>query len=34
MLFSGLDAEQRRTWDRLVAAGVLPDEGPCRAAAH
>ncbi|MFC8700425.1 DUF6400 family protein [Streptomyces parvus] len=34
LLSSGLDAEQRRTQDRLVAAGVLPDEGPCRAAAH
>ncbi|WP_432008126.1 DUF6400 family protein [Streptomyces parvus] len=34
LLYSGLDAEQQRTYDRLVAAGVLPDEGPGRAAAH
>ncbi|ANW16883.1 DUF6400 family protein [Streptomyces clavuligerus] len=33
-LYSGLDAEQRRTYDLLVAAGVLPGEGPGRAAAH
>ncbi|MFF8960763.1 DUF6400 family protein [Streptomyces sp. NPDC014894] len=34
LLYSGLDAEQRRTYDRLVAAGVLPGEEPGRAAAH
>ncbi len=34
LLYSGLDAEQQRTYDRLVAAGVLPDEDPGRAAAH
>ncbi|MFF3032593.1 DUF6400 family protein [Streptomyces rubiginosohelvolus] len=34
LLCSGLDAEQQRTYDRLVDAGVLPDEGPGRAAAH
>ncbi|MGW6578049.1 DUF6400 family protein [Streptomyces globisporus] len=33
LLHSGLDAEQQRTYDRLVAAGVLPNEGPVRAAA-
>ncbi|WP_323445508.1 DUF6400 family protein [Streptomyces yaizuensis] len=33
-LYSGLDAEQRRTYDLLVAAGVLPGEEPGRAAAH
>lgn len=25
MLYSGLDAEQQRTYDELVSAGVLPD---------
>jgi hypothetical protein len=25
MLYSGLDAEQQRIYDELVAAGVLPD---------
>jgi len=25
MLYSGLDADQQRTYDRLVRAGVLPD---------
>ncbi|MFJ1915945.1 DUF6400 family protein [Streptomyces sp. NPDC088147] len=34
LLYSGLDAEQQRTYDLLVAAGVLPGEGPGRAAAH
>ncbi|WP_051967425.1 DUF6400 family protein [Kitasatospora mediocidica] len=37
LLYSGLDAEQQRLHDDLVAAGVLPaapDEGPNRAAAH
>ncbi|SDM66074.1 hypothetical protein SAMN05216259_10191 [Actinacidiphila guanduensis] len=34
LLYSGLDAEQQRTYDLLVAAGVLPDEGQGRAAAH
>ncbi|HEY3483108.1 MAG TPA: DUF6400 family protein [Streptomyces sp.] len=38
LLYSGLDAEQQRTYDELVAAGVLPgngpEEGPGRAAAH
>lgn len=34
LLYSGLDEEQRRTYDELVAAGVLPGEGPGRAAAH
>ncbi|WP_432024717.1 DUF6400 family protein [Streptomyces parvus] len=34
LLCSGLDAEQRPSCDRLVATGVLPDEGPGRAAAH
>lgn len=34
LLYSGLDAEQQRTYDRLVAAGVLPDGDPGRAAAH
>ncbi|MFI6447172.1 DUF6400 family protein [Kitasatospora sp. NPDC050543] len=32
LLYSGLDAEQQRTYDELVAAGVLPGEGPGRAA--
>ncbi|MGW1996565.1 DUF6400 family protein [Embleya sp. NPDC001921] len=34
LLYSGLDAEQQRTHDLLVAAGVLPGEEPGRAAAH
>ncbi|MFF5566233.1 DUF6400 family protein [Streptomyces sp. NPDC012623] len=34
LLYSGLDAEQSRIYDMLVAAGVLPAEGPGRAAAH
>ncbi|MGW3331747.1 DUF6400 family protein [Streptomyces rubiginosohelvolus] len=34
LLYSGLDAEQQRIYDRLVAAGVLPEEDPGRAAAH
>ncbi|MCA1218373.1 DUF6400 family protein [Streptomyces sp. 8L] len=34
LLYSGLDAEQQRTYDMLVAAGVLPGEGPGRATAH
>jgi hypothetical protein len=34
MLYSGLDAEQQRTYDMLVAAGVLPGEEPGRAASH
>ncbi|MFI0720214.1 DUF6400 family protein [Streptomyces sp. NPDC021224] len=44
LLYSGLDAEQQRVHDELVAAGVLPGrgpgpqdgpgEGPGRAAAH
>ncbi|MFJ2607666.1 MULTISPECIES: DUF6400 family protein [unclassified Streptomyces] len=34
LLYSNLDAEQRRTYDMLVAAGVLPGEEPGRAAAH
>ncbi|MGW8455605.1 DUF6400 family protein [Streptomyces niveus] len=34
LLYSGLDAEQRRTYDMLVAAGVLPGDGPGRAPAH
>ncbi|MEU1282215.1 DUF6400 family protein [Streptomyces sp. NPDC005805] len=34
LLYSGLDAEQQRTYDRLVAAGVLPArDGDGRAAA-
>ncbi|MFE3826796.1 DUF6400 family protein [Streptomyces sp. NPDC059092] len=34
LLYSGLDAEQQRTYDMLVAAGVLPREDPGRAASH
>ncbi|MEV7864759.1 DUF6400 family protein [Streptomyces sp. NPDC088124] len=34
LLYSGLDDEQQRTYDMLVAAGVLPGEAPGRAAAH
>ena len=33
LLYSGLDAEQQRTYDLLVAAGVLPGEEPGRATA-
>ncbi|UQW99534.1 DUF6400 family protein [Streptomyces sp. RerS4] len=32
LLYSGLDAEQQRIYDDLVAAGVLPDRGDGRAA--
>ena len=32
LLYSGLDAEQQRIHDELVAAGVLPEPGPGRAA--
>ncbi|MFE7135150.1 DUF6400 family protein [Streptomyces sp. NPDC057638] len=34
LLYSGLDEEQRRTYDALVAAGVLTGEEPGRAASH
>ncbi|GGK14171.1 hypothetical protein GCM10011583_52700 [Streptomyces camponoticapitis] len=34
LLYSGLDAEQQRIYDRLVAAGVLPGDEPGRAATH
>ncbi|WP_328911672.1 MULTISPECIES: DUF6400 family protein [unclassified Streptomyces] len=34
LLYSGLDDEQQRTYDMLVAAGVLPGEEPGRAVAH
>ena len=34
LLYSGLDAEQQRTYDMLVKAGVLPEEDQGRAAAH
>jgi hypothetical protein len=30
MLYSGLDDEQQRIYDELVAAGVLPDRGTGR----
>ncbi|MDK9497087.1 DUF6400 family protein [Streptomyces katrae] len=33
LLYSGLDADQQRTYDALVAAGVLPGRGGGRAAA-
>ncbi|MFG2229189.1 DUF6400 family protein [Streptomyces sp. NPDC048723] len=33
LLYSGLDAEQQRLYDDLVAAGVLPSRGDGRAAA-
>ncbi|MER6531106.1 DUF6400 family protein [Streptomyces sp. NPDC001508] len=33
LLYSGLDEEQRRVYDDLVAAGVLPPRGGGRAAA-
>ncbi|WP_371494230.1 DUF6400 family protein [Kitasatospora sp. NBC_00374] len=32
LLYSGLDADQQRTYDGLVAAGVLPAQRPGRAA--
>ncbi|MET9636754.1 DUF6400 family protein [Streptomyces virginiae] len=32
LLYSGLDSEQQRLYDDLVAAGVLPDRGHGRAA--
>ncbi|MFD3486391.1 DUF6400 family protein [Streptomyces sp. NPDC058665] len=34
LLYSGLDDEQQRIYDRLVAAGVLPGDEPGRAATH
>lgn len=34
LLYSGLDAEQQRIHDLLVAAGVLPGREPGRAASH
>ncbi|MFF8727015.1 DUF6400 family protein [Streptomyces sp. NPDC015171] len=33
LLYSGLDEEQQRLYDTLVAAGVLPQRGDGRAAA-
>ncbi|MGZ0201627.1 DUF6400 family protein [Streptomyces sp. RM1] len=33
LLYSGLDEEQQRIYDELVAAGVLPERGDGRAAA-
>ncbi|MEV7525151.1 DUF6400 family protein [Streptomyces sp. NPDC091371] len=33
LLYSGLDAQQQRVYDDLVAAGVLPARGDGRAAA-
>lgn len=33
LLYSGLDAEQQRMYDELVAAGVLPRRGGGHAAA-
>lgn len=33
LLYSGLDADQQRIYDDLVAAGVLPARGDGRAAA-
>ncbi|MEU3829014.1 hypothetical protein GT045_04900 [Streptomyces sp. SID486] len=33
MLYSGLDEEQQRLYDTLVAAGVLPQRGGGRASA-
>ncbi|MFE2164572.1 DUF6400 family protein [Streptomyces sp. NPDC059447] len=33
LLYSGLDAQQQRLYDDLVAAGVLPPRGDGRAAA-
>jgi hypothetical protein len=32
MLYSGLDEDQQRTYDELVAAGVLPDRAVRRVA--
>ena len=32
MLYSGLDGEQQRTYDELVAAGVLPERAVHRVA--
>lgn len=32
MLYSGLDEEQQRLYDELVAAGVLPDRAVSRVA--
>ncbi|MEU8774210.1 DUF6400 family protein [Streptomyces sp. NPDC048606] len=32
LLYSGLDEEQQRVYDDLVAAGVLPERGDGRAA--
>jgi hypothetical protein len=32
MLYSNLDDEQQRTYDELVAAGVLPDRSAARVA--
>ncbi|MFH8369863.1 DUF6400 family protein [Streptomyces sp. NPDC018031] len=34
LLYSGLDAEQQRIHAMLVAAGVLPEGEPGRAASH
>lgn len=34
LLYSGLDAEQQLVHSRLVEAGVLPPQGPGRAASH
>ncbi|MBT2378355.1 hypothetical protein AMK21_23025 [Streptomyces sp. CB00316] len=34
LLYSGLDVEQQRLYDRLVAAGILPGEDQGRAAAR
>jgi hypothetical protein len=34
LLYSGLDAEQQRIYDELVAAGVLPRRGGGDAAEH
>ncbi|MEU5404395.1 DUF6400 family protein [Streptomyces sp. NPDC005963] len=34
LLYSGLDGEQQRTYDLLVAAGVLPGEEPGHAPSH
>ena len=33
LLYSGLDEEQQRVYDTLVAAGVLPERGNGRASA-
>ena len=32
MLYSGLDDQQQRTYDELIAAGVLPDRSASRVA--